>query len=526
MKKLILFATLIFFFNSCSEDKLIQSEDKSMPEKSTSIAVPEEGTANLLAITNFYVNGTTGNDANAGTSTSLALKTIQAALWKTTDGTGATIYVAGGIYKERLWWPNSGSSTEPITLTNYNGEVVTLDGINATNDTQNAMISIQNKSHIRINNINITNNTRQWAGGIDLRGSGTNVQFTYCKISNIGWTTNSSAIPSSSDNASPFIIVGSTSASYNNIYIGNNEIFNCNTGYSEGMTITGNVEIFLIENNIVHDIKNIGIDCSGNYSWSGAPANVNFSRNGNIKGNIVYNCVSPVATSGGIYVDGGKWINIEGNTCYRNYAGINVGCENDNYTVEGINVRSNFVYDNIEAGLLIGSNQPNSKVINSTISNNSLYKNYSKGGWGGEIHLQRCDNVSFINNIINSRSNIVVIASSGYPSTNLKFNYNKYYSLSGSGATVSFDWGGNGGGTYSSLAAFQTATGLDANSNYGIPGFMSASLPTPDLHLSSSSASKNAGLPTFAAQSGELDIDKGARVVNSRVDIGADETSN
>lgn len=518
MKNLFLLGMLLFTFCSCSKQNLTEEKLTLGSEKA---ALPYV----ISSIANYYVDGTSGNDANAGTSPSEALKTIQAALWKTTDGVGATIYIAAGTYKERLWWPNSGaSSLEPITLTNYNGGTVILDGINATNNSQNAMISIANINHIRINGIHITNNIRNYAMGIEMRGSGTDIHVTSCKISNINWTSNYSTIPTSNDNSSPFIVIGATSTPYSEIYIGFNEIYDCNTGYSEGMTLTGNVVNFLIENNTVHDITNIGIDMSGHYSWTGAPANVNYARNGNCRGNIVYNCVSPIATSGGIYVDGGKWINIEGNTCYSNYAGISVGCENNNNTVEGINIRSNFIYNNIEAGILIGSNQPNSNVINSTVSNNSLFMNYSTGGWGGEIHLQRMDNVSFINNIIQSRSDIVVIASAGYSSTNLTFDYNKYYALSGSSSNVLFDWGGNGGPTYLTFASFKTGTGLDANSTYGIPGFVSATLPTPDLHLAGSSACINSGLPSFVAQPGEFDIDAGTRVVNSRVDIGADET--
>jgi hypothetical protein len=513
MKNLFLLGMFVLMMSACS--------------KKNEINELETGTAKARALTlvGYYVNGATGNDANPGTSASTALKTIQAALWKTTDGVGATIYVAEGTYKERIYWSNSGaSSAEPITLTNYNGGVVTLDGVDATNTAQNEMIAIASKSHIRINHINIANNIRSNAKGIYMVGSGTDVQFTNCKIYNIGWTSNASAMPASTDNASPMIVVGSTTTSYNEIYIGSNEIYNCNTGYSEGMTVTGNVENFLIEGNIVHNIKNIGIDMSGHYTWTGAPANVNFARNGNVKNNIVYGCVSPVATSAGIYVDGGKWINIEGNTCYQNSTGISAGCENNNNNTEGINIRSNFIYNNIEAGMILGANATNSKVINSTITNNTLFKNFSKTGWGGEIHLQNADQLTIKNNIMQSASNIVIVASSGYTATNLVFDYNRYYSVSGSSATVTFDWGAINGTTYGSFAAFKIGTALDANSTYGTASFLSATLPNPNLHLSSTSFCINAGWPSFVAQPGELDIDKEARVRNGRVDIGADET--
>lgn len=499
---------------SCKKEVADQPADK------------ERTASTELVVTKYYVNGATGNDANAGTTAAAALKTIQAALNKTTNGVGATIYVAGGTYKERLWWPNSGASPEePITLTNYNEGVVIVDGVNAANDAQNAMIAISSKSYIRIEGIRIANNIRNFASGIYISGAGTDIQVTYCKIYNIGWTTDSTAVPTSSQNANPLVVVGTSADSYNEIYIGDNEIYSCNTGYSEGLTMAGNVENFLIESNIVHHIRNIGIDMTGHYAWTGAPANVNFARNGNVKYNIVHHCVSPVATNGGIYVDGGKWINVEANTCYENLAGIAVGCENNNATAEGINIRSNFIYNNRDAGIMLGSNAPNSKVVYSSVTNNTFFKNYTKGGWGGEISIQNTDHVSIRNNIVQSNSNIAVLALIGYTSTNLSMDYNRYYTLSGSAGSITFDWGGINQTTYGTLADFVTATGLDTHSTYGAPSFVSSSLPSPDLHLASGSACVNAGDPAFAGGYQEYDIDKQSRVRNGRVDIGADETA-
>ncbi|MBW8687042.1 right-handed parallel beta-helix repeat-containing protein [Chitinophaga rhizophila] len=512
MKNAIVCLLLATLF-SCTKKEVEQPADTATPEQ-------------LLAITNYYVNGASGNDANTGTSATAALKTIQAALNKTAEGAGSTIYVAAGTYKERLSWPHSGaSSTEPITLTNYSGGTVILDGVGATNDAQNAMISISSKSHVRVNNIRIANNIRSFAAGIYVSGSGTDVQVTSCRIYNIGWTTDSTAVPTASNNANPLVVVGTTATAYSGIYFGSNQVYACNTGFSEAMTLSGNVNNFLIENNIVHHIRNIGIDMTGHYSWTGAPDSVNFARNGNVKGNVVYNCISPVATSGGIYVDGGKWINVEGNTSFNNGAGITVGCENANRTAEGINIRSNFIYNNKEAGLVIGSNAAGSKVTWTTASNNTLFKNYTNGGWGGEISLQNTDQVTISNNIVQSASNIVVIALLGYTTTNLAMNYNRYYTQSGTANTITFDWGGINGTTYGSLAAFQSGTGLDAQSTYGIPSFVSSAAGSLNLHLASGSACINAGNPAFVPASGELDIDKQSRKQNNRVDIGADETA-
>ncbi|HEY1166942.1 MAG TPA: hypothetical protein VGE90_17325 [Chitinophaga sp.] len=514
MKTFITGCLVLLIVASCKKEVTEQSDAKGRKASTE------------LAIVHYYVNGATGNDTNAGTSAATALKTIQAALNKTTEGAGATIHVSAGTYKERLWWPHSGASaSEPITLTNNNNGDVILDGVNATNNAQNAMIAVSSRSYIRIDGIEIANNIRSFASGIYVTGSGTDVQVVNCNIYNIGWTADSTAFPSSSDNANPLVVVGTSATSYSQIFIGDNEIFNCNTGYSEGLTLAGNVENFLIEGNIVHHVRNIGIDMTGHYSWTGAPDNVNFARNGNVKYNVVHHCVSPVATNGGIYVDGGKWINVEGNTCYENRAGITVGCENNNYTADGINVRDNFIYNNKDAGIIFGSNQPNSKVINSSITNNTFFKNYTQGGWGGEISLQNTDVTVIKNNIVQSNSNIVVIALSGYTSTNLSMDYNRYYTTSGSASTITFDWGGINSTTYGSLAAFVSATGLDAHATYGVPGLVNSNLSTLNLHLASGSACVNAGDPAFTAGYGEYDIDSQDRKRNGRVDIGADETS-
>jgi hypothetical protein len=469
-------------------------------------------------VTNYYVNGSTGNDANTGTTASAALKTIQAALNKTTDGVYCTIYVAAGTYHERLYWPSSGASdTAPVTLTNYNGGIVIVDGENASNSGQTAMIAVNSKSHIRISNIRIANNIRADACGIYVVGSGTDVKITSCKLYNIGWTADSTAAPASTNNANPLVIVGSQSAPYENIYFGSNEIYSCNTGYSEAMTLNGNINNFLVEYNVIHHVRNIGIVAAGHYAWTGAPASVNMARNGNIKHNTVYKCKSPVSVNAGIYVDGAKWINVEGNTCYENSVGISIGCENSGYTAEGINVRSNFVYNNEDGGIYAGSNAAGSQVAYSKIINNTFYHNYPNGVWLGEIIIQNSNALDIRNNIIQPAGNIAIIGGAGYTATNLTIDYNRYYSASGSAGVITFDWFGSA--TYTSLSAYQSATGLDSHASYGSPSFVSAG----NFHLAAGSPCINAGDPSFVAAADEYDIDGESRIKSNRVDIGADE---
>lgn len=70
-------------------------------------------TSKAQTANNLYVDPL-GLDSNTGTSPSVPLKTIQAALDKATAGT--TIYLAPGTYRERLTTKTDGTQTAPITL--------------------------------------------------------------------------------------------------------------------------------------------------------------------------------------------------------------------------------------------------------------------------------------------------------------------------------------------------------------------------------------------------------------------------
>lgn len=79
--------------------------------------------------TTYYVS-TTGSNSNSGTISS-PFMTIQKAANVATAGD--TVIVRGGVYRETVTMTNSGAAGSPITFKAYNGEQVTVTGLDVVN---------------------------------------------------------------------------------------------------------------------------------------------------------------------------------------------------------------------------------------------------------------------------------------------------------------------------------------------------------------------------------------------------------
>lgn len=468
---------------------------------------------NLAFAANIFVKKN-GNDAFNGLSYAQAVKTIKRGL--DLANPGDIVLVDAGVYNERIIMPKSGTPNNFITLTNYNNGVVYVDGSSGTiNSNQDALLTCVNKSYIKIQNIQFRNNYKANARGILIYGAGKEYQITNCKVYNIGWTSSKTTIPNGSNSASGILVVGSLADSLHTLYFSGNEIYNCITGYSESFTLVGNVRNFLIENNVVHDNTNIGIDIAGHYTWTGAPAAVNVARNGTVRLNTVYNCVMPnsIDLASGIYVDGGKNIHIDRNRVFGNGCGISVGCENNGKTVSNVQVRANLIYNNKNAGIIFGANQPNSTITKSIVNNNTLYRNYTDeakyGIFGAELVLQNCNLNKFTQNIYSPRTNTcVAIGCWNYTQTNNTFNYSLFWRSVGNQT----NW----------LANIPN----DPNGIYGDPKFVTPGVGiSANFHIQTGSKAINKGNPAFIIGLNELDLDGQARIQQGRCDIGADETA-
>jgi hypothetical protein len=468
---------------------------------------------NSFSQTNFYVSPS-GSDANSGTINS-PWKTIQHSL--NNMPANSILNVDGGVYNEKIQIPlnnvtiKRNSSTTPI---------IDATGINS----QNSIISIVNKNFVTIDGIELRNNIQNDAQGILVEGACNTITIKNCILHDIHFSANPNAPVNSSTNAQGIIVYGTNAtSSINNLIIESNQLFNCRLGYSEGIAINGNVNGFEIKNNTIHDLTNIGIDIIGHEGTCPSALN-DQARNGTVKNNTVYNCISNYATSGGIYVDGGKNIIIENNKSYHNGYGIEIGCENIGKTTDSIIVRNNIFYNNQIAGIAFGGfDYPNGsgKVTNSSLRNNTFFSNDFTNSGNGELYLSYSENSIIENNIFYTNSNNnLAFAELSQP--NLIFNFNVFYCPGGS-SNLQTSWNGS---NFQSYNNFINLTSSNSNSKFANPIFADANNSNPDFHLLSNSPAIDAGNPAYSPAIGETDFYGELRVENGIVDCGADEYGN
>jgi hypothetical protein len=433
----------------------------------------------------------------------LVSTSVQLAAACSNAASGHVIKIAAGTYDG----PFSLVGKSNVTLTSYNGTVFLRGNANAATNGM-IILYIENSSNITVTGLKFTRNWGNFADGIQIRGSGNSVNISNNEFYDIGWSQSKTTLPNAGQNAHALAVVGSTATSYTNVFIGGNTIRDCITGYSESLTIAGNVSNFLIENNTLYGNTNIGIDCTGHYAWTGAPANVNYARSGIIRNNTVRDYAGPAAldAAGGIYIDGGSFITVENNKVYNYKIGFSVGCETPGETNSGNIVRNNQAYNCSLSGIFVGSNQSNSVVQNTQITNNTFYKNGFGTFDNGQIAFQNNSGTIVKNNIIYpTNGRFALVQMSGTTSTSPTISYNLYYRDNADVTNL-----------------YLTVNG-DASAVKQNPLFVNAA--SSNFHIQSTSPAINAGDPGFVAASGETDMDAQTRVQNSRVDIGADEVA-
>jgi parallel beta-helix repeat protein len=506
----------------------------------------------FLSILCFFLNvqaqvyvSTTGVDAFGGGSLITPFKTIKFAVQEATAG--STINIASGIYAEN----DAIYVNKSLNLVRNGANPVIIDA-SARTAADPYMIGIVSTSNVTIDGLTLQNYVVNEAKGIWILGSGSNITVQNCKVSNIGWTNSLAALPPNSSTVTNAIKVeGNLVVPLTNIILKNNEVFNCATGWGEAVTITGNVNGFTVENNKIHNIANIGIVAAGNYAFTNPTPSVNQARNGVISKNEVYNCMSGIANSAGIYLDGSINCTVEKNKCYNNGVGIALGGEQNvpfgASASRGHIVKNNLIYNNCITGIFLGSNNATTKLENTNVFNNTFYKNRvgqtingvaTIGGiavatiadnFGGEVQLQNLDGVVFKNNIVYPSDNKrAMVALSGYSVNSFFSDFNVYFR---DNVADIFALDGNlfNGSilqnTYATVAGFFIARNLEQNSFFSDPGLSNAA--GNDFSLINTAFSSNKGDVIYnAVLSGTTDFAENPRLFSTRVDAGAFENQN
>ncbi len=395
----------------------------------------------LLAVqaraTNYYVSPS-GSDSNPGT-----IDQPWATIQKAADeaGPGDTVFVRDGVYYEQVQINVSGAPGQYIVFTAYPGETPIIDGTGGVPGEH--MIYINSQDYIKIEGFTIRNDTL--GSGIFVEDAGDYIEIRNNEIYNM-----------KGPDGMGITVYAHVNDSVTHIVIEGNHIHDCEPAQSEALVVNGNVFDFVIANNLIHDVNNIGIDAIGG-EVAGKVA-----KRGVIRGNTVYNARANYGGGygAGIYIDGAQQVVVEQNRVYQCDMGIEVGCENAGYVAEACTVRTNLIYHNDKAGLIFGGYDASvGRVQNCVFENNTLFKNQVVGDGEGEVVIQYASN-----NLV--RNNIVYAGPQGKLLTSWEGNINNTldyncWKPSAEPHTDLFVWNGT---EYTTFTAYQAGTGQDAHS--------------------------------------------------------------
>jgi len=300
-----------------------------------------------------------GDNAHTGSAAAPWL-TLQHAVDQ--SAAGDALCARAGVYNEIVSVTHGGSDADgAIVLRNVPGETAIVDGTGlGVPNGQWGLVTLQNPSHIVVEGLELRNfttaSTSEVPIGLYITGAGTDLRVLGNHVHDIATTAAGCAA-----NAFGLKVDGTQApASINQLTIDGNEIDHLVLGCSESFSLDGNVEQWVISNNVVHDTNNIAIGAIG-FEGVSPDAAYDQARDGVIRGNVVYNISSfgnPAYgneySADGIYIDGGTRIVIERNRVHHVDLGIELASEHAGRTTSHVTVRSNLVYSGNSAGLSIG----------------------------------------------------------------------------------------------------------------------------------------------------------------------------
>lgn len=459
----------------------------------------------------YYVSPSGQNDASGTSDDPFFL--IQEAI----DQCGAdidSVLLAPGTY----WQNVSIFDKENIVLTSedtLNPATISGSGVEALH-----LIEIKDCDGIGIIHLIFREHFVQDANAIYLHGGGSGFMISNCEFFDIGWGNDPEADPESFDpirQAHAILIHGDTIPGLQGTFIQNNYFHNIIVGNSEALTVTGNVMTFVIENNVIEDVTNIGIVAAGHYSWafpSELDQEFNQAREGRIRRNSIRNCRRPTPGNdpAAIYVDGARSVIIDQNEVHENGVGISIGCENTGKAAKYITVANNVSYTNDKFGVAFGANAGN--LENSMLRNNTLFNNGIFFDNSGGISIQKCSSVFIQDNIVYiTDTGSYGISAFGYHVFNLTMFRNQLFNPEGENERV-----------FAFNPSPDSEQILIENQPFQDPMLVSVDAENPDFHLQESSPCIDAAVQYFTPLDDELDFYGNARLMGEFVDIGAAES--
>ena len=402
---------------------------------------------------------------------------------------GQTIYLRQGVYtfSSGLTISCKGTADNYIGIESYPGETAIITG-SAINFTSSA--KYVSFAHLTVSDLY----DLHWGSAIRVSGGASYIDLHDLEISNINCRP---ITGEETSGCNPLVIYGDSSTSINNITVHNCFIHDCDTGWSEALTLNGNVENCLISNCTIKDITNIGIDLAGNYEWTGTVGDPNNQTRFCIVENcLILNCQSPYATSAGLYSDGARDNTFRYNIIHNCQCGIELGSEQPGSVSENFTIHNNLIIDSgrcigVGAYLETGAQNRNAYIYNNTfVCGDNNKENYG-------LYVERSDNVNFYNNIVYGTPNTSLF--SNHYNTKVNMGNNCWYQEGGSKPS------------------------LDSTGFFADPQFTNNDLTIDgDYRLVLGSVCINAGANNDAQYIGETDLNGNIRI-KGIIDIGAFE---
>lgn len=398
----------------------------------------------LLATYHVAPTGTDAADGSAGAPFLTIQRGLDAAVVP-----GDTVLVQAGTYRERPVFRAGGTPTGgPITLAAAPGPrpVIDADGIGGPNE---HVITIVGRSAVTVTGFEIRNNRVIDEGAaIFVSGSGRGITIRDNLLHDLRGT-----------NAMGIAVYGTGRLPLDEVTIEGNVVHDAEPAPSEAVVVNGNVTRFLIADNHVHDVNNIGIDVIGGerdvHPSRGA-------RDGIVRGNVVERARSAYGGgyAAGVYVDGGRRVLVEANVCRDNDLGIEVGAEHRGWHTFGVTVRGNLLVGNGKAGLVFGGYAAEvGRVHHCSFLENTVVGNDASGTGVGQVWIQRAHDCRILDNAVTAAADgRLVTAEAAGPRILLD---RSTYRRPAAATAAAVAWNGR---RFATLADFTRRTGHDRHS--------------------------------------------------------------